>query len=83
MKRKPDCQNGITKVERLFRRVIEELEYSKEINRDSKRSYEEAIQQKKKEFTRTKGRRQHVARGQKYPIESTLKEAELEKIWTF
>jgi len=43
MKRKPDCQNGITKVERLFRRVIEELEYSKEINRDSKRSYEEAI----------------------------------------
>jgi len=43
MERRLDCKNGITKIGRLFRRTIEELERSKEINENSKRSYKEAI----------------------------------------
>jgi len=43
MERKPDYQNGITKVGRLSRRIIEKLGYSKKINRNNKRSYKEAI----------------------------------------
>jgi len=43
MERKPDYQNGITKVGRLSRRIIEKLGYSKKINRNNKRSHKEAI----------------------------------------
>ena len=80
MERKPDYQNGITKVGRLSRRIIEKLEYSKKINRNNKRSHKEAIWQKKKESTRAEDKRQHVAGGQKYPIKLTLKEVGPEKI---
>jgi len=43
MERRLDYKNGITKIGRLSRRTIEELERSKEINENSKRSYKEAI----------------------------------------
>jgi len=43
MERRLDCKNGITKIGRLSRRTTEELERSKEINRNGKKSYEEEI----------------------------------------
>jgi len=43
MKRKLDCQNGITKVRRLFERTTEKLESSKTINGNSKKSYRDSL----------------------------------------
>jgi len=80
MERKSNCQNKITKVGRLYRRIIKKLGYSKKINRNNKKSYKEAIWQEKKESIRTEDKRQYMAGGQKYSIESTLKEVRPEKI---
>jgi len=38
------------------------------------KEHEETVRQKKKESSRSKGRRTHVAGEQKYPVKSTLKE---------
>ncbi len=43
MEREPDNKNGITKARRLSWRITEELERSKEIDENSKRSHEEVI----------------------------------------
>ena len=43
MERRLDYKNGITKIGRLFRRTTEELERSKKINKNGKRSYKEVI----------------------------------------
>jgi len=56
MKRRLNYQNRITKTRRLPRRTTEELERSKEINGNGKRSHEEVVQQEKIKSTRIKGR---------------------------
>jgi len=43
MKRRLDYQNRITKTKRLPRRTTEELERSKKINGNGKRSHEEVV----------------------------------------
>jgi len=47
------------------------------------KSHEKAVWQEKEKSTKTEGWEQCLAGGQEYPIESTLKETRLEKIWTF
>jgi len=53
---------------------------SKEIDRNSKRSYKETVQQEKMKSTRIKNIRKYVAGSQEYPFELTLKEVRPEKI---
>ena len=55
MERRPDYKDKDAKIGRVSQRIIRKLGGSKEVNRNSKRSYEEAVQQKKEEFTRTEG----------------------------
>jgi len=43
MERRLDYQNKITKVRRLSKRTIEELECSKKISENGKKSHEEVI----------------------------------------
>jgi len=59
------------------------LESSKKVNGNDKRSHKEAIQQKEAKVPRIEERKHCVAESQKYSLESTLKEAGPEKIWTF
>jgi len=55
MERKPYCEDIITKTEEFSSRTTRELKSSKEVNRDSKRSHKETVQQEKKESTKTEG----------------------------
>jgi len=55
MERKPYCEDIITKTEEFSSRTTRELKSSKEVNRDSKRSHKEIVQQEKKESTKTEG----------------------------
>ena len=83
MERKPYCENRITKTKEFLSRTTRKLGSSKEVDKDSKRSHEEVVWQEKEESTRTEDWEQHMARGQEYSIESTLKEAGPEKIQIF
>ena len=73
MKRRPDCQNRITKVRKLSRRTTEKLGSNKAINGNGKRCHKETVWQEEMKPTRTEGRWQHVGGDQEYPIKSTLK----------
>ena len=55
MERRPDYKNKDAKIGRVSQRIIRKLRGSKEVNKNSKRSYKEVVQQKKKELTRTEG----------------------------
>jgi len=77
MKGEPSSEDRITKARRFPQKTTKKLEYSKKVNGNSKKSYEETVQQKEKKFTRIE-RRQHVVRSKKYPFKLTLKEAEPE-----
>jgi len=43
MEREPDSKDGITKAGRFSQVTIKKLESNKEVNRNSKKSYKEAI----------------------------------------
>jgi len=43
MKRRPDCQNRITKVRKLSRRTTEKLGSNKAINGNGKRCHKETV----------------------------------------
>ena len=55
------------------------MEMAKKAKKKLKKSYKEAVQQRKEKYKDWR-LEQHVARGQEYPIELTLKEAGLGKI---
>ena len=74
MERELNCEDRITKTRRLSWRTTKKLEQSKNINRYSKRSYEEVVWQEKKEHTRIEGWKQHVTRSQEYLFKVTFKE---------
>jgi len=74
MEREPCGSNRDSMSRRISCRNKEELGTSDKSNRRSTEGDEEAIQQEKTEFSRTKGWRQCVAGKQEYPFELTLKE---------
>jgi len=47
----------LLELEDFLKRTTRKLENSKEVNRDDKRSYEEAVQQEKTKLSRTERRR--------------------------
>ena len=55
MEGEPYYKDRITKTRKLYSKITRKLESSKEVNKDSKKSHEETVWQKKKEFTRIKG----------------------------
>ena len=63
-----------SKSRRVSCRTTEELGTGYKDNKRSTEEHEKAIQQEKAKFSRTEGWRQCVAKEQKYPIKSTLKE---------
>ena len=58
MKRRPNSKNRIMKTKRFSQEITKKWESSEEINKNSKRSYEEAIWQKKMKPTRVESSRQ-------------------------
>ena len=61
MKREFNSTNGVSKIRRISNRITKKLERSQEVDINSKRSYEKAIQQEKMKSARTEERRQCVA----------------------
>jgi len=57
MEREPNSKDRITKAKRFSQGTTKKLESSKEVNRNSKRSYKEVVQQEKEKPIRIKGRR--------------------------
>ena len=55
MERESDSENRITKTERFSWRTTKKLRRSENVDRNSKRSYKEAVWQKEKKFTRIEG----------------------------
>jgi len=80
MKRQPCSTVRDSKSRRVSCRATEELETGYKGNGKSTEEYEKTIQQEKVKSSRTEGWRQHVARKQKYPLKSTLKEVGQQKI---
>ena len=58
----------------IHKEVTGKLEAYDTNNGRKPKEHEEIVQQKKKESSRSKGRRTRVAGKQKYPVKSTLKE---------
>ena len=76
MERQPYGTIRDSKSRRVSCRTTEELGTGYKSNERSTEEHKKAIQQEKVKSSRTEGWRQHVARKQKYPIKSTLKEVE-------
>jgi len=74
VKRQPYSTVKDSKSGRVSCRTTEELETGYKGNGRGTEEHEKAIRQKKVKFSRTKDWRQYVAREQKYPIKSTIKE---------
>ena len=58
----------------IRKEVTGKLEACNTSNGRKLKEHEETVQQKKKEPSRSKGQRTHVAGEQKYPVKLTLKE---------
>jgi len=80
MKMQPYGTDRVSETRIIPYRTTKKLERSYEVNESSIRNNEEAVRQKMKESSRIEGRRQCVARKQKYPFKQTLKEAGPKKI---
>ena len=74
MEREPHGTNGVATSREIREEVTGKLEACGTSDRRKPKEHEETVQQKKKESSRSKGRRTHVAGEQKYPVKSTLKE---------
>jgi len=68
----------VSKIRRIHHRITEELGAGYKVNRRSTKEYKEAFQQEKTKSSRIESWRQRVVGKQKYPIELTLKEVQLE-----
>ena len=62
IERKPYYKDRITKTGEFSSRTTRKLGSSKEADRKGKKSYEEAVWQKKEKFSRIEGWQQHIAR---------------------
>ena len=74
MERGPHGTNGVATSTGIRKEVTGKLEACDTSNGRKPKEHEETIRQKKKESSRSKGRRTCVAGKQKYPVRSTLKE---------
>jgi len=74
LERGPHGTNGVATSRGIRKEVTRKLEACDTSNGRKPKEHEETVQQKKKEFSRSKGRRTHVAGEQKYPVKLTLKE---------
>ena len=68
-------EDRITQTGEFPLRNTKKLGNSKEVDRDGKRNYDETVWQEKEKSTRIEGWWQHMAQGQNYSFELTLKEA--------
>jgi len=66
--------NGVVTSRGIREEVTRKLEACDTSNGRKPKEHEETVRQKKKESSRSKGWRTHVAGEQKYPVKSTLKE---------
>jgi len=74
LKRRPYGSNGNTTGRRIHETPAEELETHCTCNGRVSEEHKMTIRQKEMKHIRTKGWQPRMARKQKYPVESTLKE---------
>jgi len=74
LKRRPHDTNGVATSRGIREEVTGKLEACSTSDGRKPKEHEETVRQKKKESSRSKGRRTCVAGEQKYLVKSTLKE---------